>query len=359
MAGSHAAGVLLGLKGQKHFAAFGALKGLQMAGLKLKGESMHYLYVTDCAENGGIYRFLLKNGQPVFKEKTELNLPMYTVLKNNTAYVLLRGAPGQNGSLTTAPIKPNGSLGVFSAPVSTKGQVPCHLCVSKGQVYVVNYLSGNVVQMPNTVVTHSGHGVHPTRQTAAHTHFVFPSPDEQYILCVDLGLDTIFVYTRELQLVSTAAVPPGSGCRHFVFSQNGRWLYCVNELSSNISVFFYQNGMLTYQTTYNAFRQSVLNSTAAAIRLNGNYLYISHRGQDCISRFAVENEKLHFLENTPCGGHAPRDFNILGDYLYCANESGSLGILDLTGTSPSLCDSIPLGQDLLGINFYEGESNER
>ena len=90
-----------------------------MAGLKLKGESMHDLYVTDCAENGGIYRFLLKNGQPIFKEKTELNLPMYTVLKNNTAYVLLRGAPGQNGSLTTAPIKPNGSLGVFSAPVST------------------------------------------------------------------------------------------------------------------------------------------------------------------------------------------------------------------------------------------------
>ena len=124
-------------------------------------------------------------------------------------------------------------------------------------------------------------------------------------------------------------------------------------------MFFYQNGTLTYQTTYNAFRQSVLNSTAAAIRLNGNYLYISHRGQDCISRFAVENEKLHFLENTPCGGHALRDFNILGDYLYCANESGSLGILDLTGTSPSLCDSIPLGQDLLGINFYEGESNER
>ena len=76
MAGSHAAGALLGLKGQKHFAAFGAVKGLQMAGLKLKGESMHDLYVTDCAENGGIYRFLLKNGQPIFKEKTELNLPM-------------------------------------------------------------------------------------------------------------------------------------------------------------------------------------------------------------------------------------------------------------------------------------------
>lgn len=316
---------------------------------------MNYLYVTDCAENGGIYCFALKNGQPLLCEKKSLHRPMYTVLKNQQAYVLLRGAEGQNGSLVTAPLLAGGKLGNFSQPVSTNGQVPCHLCVSKGEVYVANYISGNVVKMPNTVVSHRGHSVHPTRQTAAHTHFVFPTPREDYILCVDLGLDTVFVYTRELQPVSSAKVPLGSGCRHFVFSQDGAWLYCVNELSSDVSVFSYRAGRLTYQSTYRAFAAPPANSTAAAIRLCDNYLYISHRGTDCISRFSVQNGTLRFLENTPCGGHSPRDFNILNGFLYCANESGHLGIIDLSSSVPRLCSSMALGQSLLGINFYKGE----
>lgn len=315
---------------------------------------MDYLFGTDCAGNGGIYCFALKNGQPVLCGHTQLPLPMYTVLKNQTAYVLLRGPKGQNGSLVTAPILANGRLGPFSQPVSTKGQVPCHLCVSKGEVYVANYISGNVVKMPGTVVCHSGHSVHPTRQTAAHTHFVLPTPKEDYILCVDLGLDTVFVYTRELQPVSSAKVPPGSGCRHFVFSRDGAWLYCVNELSSDVSVFSYSSGRLTYRATYQAFAAPPANSTAAAIRLCGNYLYLSHRGANCISRFEAENGRLHFIENTPCGGESPRDFDILNNYLYIANESGHLGIIDLNGPAPKLCASMPLGQHLLGINFYKG-----
>ena len=82
----------------------------------------------------------------------------------------------------------------MTKPQSTKGIVACHLAESDGSIYCVNYLSGSVIKMPDTVDTHSGHGINPKRQDAPHTHYVCESPDGKYIFVTDLGIDKIFVY---------------------------------------------------------------------------------------------------------------------------------------------------------------------
>ncbi len=66
-------------------------------------------------------------------------------------------------------------------------------------------------------------------EDSAHTHFAAFSPDGNYILCTDLGLDTEFVYDSELNEISKENVPSGSGSRHLVFSENGKYVYCVNS----------------------------------------------------------------------------------------------------------------------------------
>ena len=219
------------------------------------------------------------------------------------------------------------------------GIVPCHLSVIDGDVYTVNYLSGNVVKIPDTVSAHSGRGPHPTRQTEAHTHFVSPTPDGKYVLCTDLGIDSIFIYTRNLEKVSVAKVPDGYGARHLAFSDDGKLVYCVNELISSVSVFDYDDGKLAYLDTYDCLPDFKEKNTAAAIRVNGKYLYISNRGADTITRLEINGKTLRLLENTPCGGKNPRDFLVVDDLVFCTNEfTNDVTVLKLKDGKPALTD---------------------
>ncbi len=312
---------------------------------------MNHLYITTCDKTGGIYHYIFADGQLEFREMLPLDRAMYTVLSGGKYYTLLRDLEKGDGfgGLVSGEIGTDGKILTPCAPISTRGIVPCHLAVEGEDVYGVNYLSGNLVCLPDTVVTHAGKSIHPTRQTEPHTHFVTLSPDKQYVLCVDLGVDTVFVYDRSLHEISKAKVPAGSGCRHLVFSECGNYVYCVNELSNDVSVFSFGGGVLELLDTYPAIPEFQGKSTAAAIRLRDGFLYISHRGADCISTFKAEGPKLTLLANSPCGGSAPRDFDIVGNYLVCANEGGSVSVLKREAGIPHLVNAMDLPGDPLCV----------
>lgn len=285
---------------------------------------MKHLYACACDAAGGVYHYVLQNGTLSFCDRLPLDRPMYMVIEGKKAYILLREIDGETheGGLVVCDLAADGGLTNVRPPVSTGGVVPCHLCVDGETAYVANYLSGSVAKIPGGLVTHEGQGVDASRQEAPHTHFVGKAPDG-YILCCDLGLDTVFTYDRSLKEVARATVPAGQGARHLAFSADGKWVYCVNEMGNTVTVFSYSDGRLERRKTY-APPGDFSGSTAAAIRLatrpEGNSLYISHRGADCVSRFGVEGERLEFLESIPCGGHSPRDIISDGEFVLCANE---------------------------------------
>ncbi|MBQ8649140.1 MAG: lactonase family protein [Clostridia bacterium] len=283
---------------------------------------MKHIYIASCVADGGIYHYIFNGGSLTLMDKTELDRPMYMVIRDGKMYVLLREIDSDThfGGLISFDIDGEGRLVNPSDVINTKGIVPCHLEVTEKGIYVVNYLSGNIVMLPDTVAAHSGKGVHPKRQEAPHTHFTMRSPDKKHILCTDLGIDTVFLYDENLNEQYTAKVPDGCGARHLCFSEDSRYLYCVNELSNDVSVFEYNGGKPILKGTYAAIPDFKGESTAAAIRIKDGYLYISNRGADTISRFKISGEKLTLLENTPCGGKSPRDFGIIDDYIFCTNE---------------------------------------
>lgn len=315
---------------------------------------MIHIYFTACSENGGIYHYTFSHGYLRFCESLTLDMPMYTLIKNRTAYILLRDMKRDDGygGLVTCNISQTGKMTDLSYVRSTHGIVPCHLCVTDNVIYIVNYLSGNIVKIPDTVINHYGKGINPERQEAPHTHFISESPDGKFILSTDLGLDTVFVYDKDLNEVSHASVPDGSGCRHLCFGENGRYVYCVNELSSDVSVFSFKDGIISYIKSFKAIPDYSGKSTAAAIRLNNGFLYVSHRGADCISRFKTDGENLVLIENTPCGGKSPHDFDIIDNHIFCANEGGTIGIIKLTDSKPILADSFKLAGNPLCVSFY-------
>ena len=292
---------------------------------------MRHIYILSCESNGGIFHYLFRDGKFEFIEKVQLDRPMYSIIRDKKLYAILREIDTEThfGGVLSFDIDTNGILIHPSRIQNTDGIVPCHLVVVDKKCYVANYLSGNIVKIGEKTVVHNGKGVHPTRQEAPHTHFVCASPNQNYIVCTDLGLDKIFVYDKDLNEKYSVDMPKGSGPRHLCFSNDVKFLYCVNELSNDVSVLEWNNGKPILKNTYSAIPNYHGDSTAAAIRIYNNRIYVSHRGADCISCFEIKNGTLELLWNTPCGGNSPRDFDIVEGYIICTNEGGNVSVLKL------------------------------
>lgn len=282
---------------------------------------MRDLYIASCAVDGGIYRYkMADDGSITFCDKTDADRPMFLAKANNKLYALLRAPFGSGESgMEVFDIDDDGKLNTTGEIYPTRGEVACHLWVEDEDVYAVNYVSGSVIKFPNKVDVHEGQGPNKIRQDKAHTHYTRVTPDKKYVCVTDLGLDTIFFYNRELELKFKVKVPEGHGARHIEFSEDGKYMYCVNELKATVSVFAYDGENTKLLGTYNTLPEDFKgDNTAAAIRLSGEYLYVSNRGYDGVTALRINGEGLIPESYTKLGKH-PRDINIFGDILVSTN----------------------------------------
>lgn len=284
---------------------------------------MYNLYFSSCDKDGGIYHYSFdEHNAPVFKEVYQCDSPMYAILgKNNKLRVILR-KPFEDGTsgIISYDICRDASLKNPTKPQTTKGVVACHLAESDGSIYCVNYLSGSVIKLPNTIDVHTGKGVNQPRQDMPHTHFVSPSPDGKYILVTDLGIDKIFIYDKNLKIISSVDMPSGHGPRHLAFHADGKTVFCVNELASTVSVLDYADGRLTLKGTTRPLAKSDGN-TAAAIRVTGNSVFVSHRGDDTITELVCDGALPSLKRTYSAYGKGPRDIWITKNTIICTNEN--------------------------------------
>ena len=316
------------------------------------------LYIACCAADGGVAHVLLHDDGTLEQAETvSLPSPMYFALENRRLHTLLCD-PFQTGEsgYTVVALGEDGALGETEKPVSTGGGEACFLSVVGENVYVANYQTGSVAKLsPNGdrfVRQHEG--------TSAHPHYIAPSPDGKFLLCADLGLDTVFTYDFALNPLFSAKTPKGHGPRHLVASPDGRFVYCVNEIGNTVTVFSYDSGRLTPLETVDALPFAHGESYAAAVRLHDGKLYVSHRGADCVTVFAADGERLTFEETVPCGGRWPRDFDLFGDFLVCTNEkSDSVTVLRKDGGEWAVCASLSLSRPLCVIGTMKQRRNER
>lgn len=296
--------------------------------------SQHFdFYIASCCEEGGIYQYRLQSdGKAEFINKTKCPKPMYMTAHNNRMYVLLR-APFENSSesgLIVYDIDSGGKLINPTKIISSKGEVACHLSVQDGCVYAVNYIPGSVIKFPDKLVRHHGRGINSERQNGPHTHFVGVTPDNKYICVTDLGLDSIFLYDKNLSYVDCVKACEGHGVRHIVFSEDGKYMFAVNELMSTVTAFSYDNGKLFPVDTKSCLPPDFKGeSTAAAIRIRKGDIFVSNRGHESISRMSFDGEQLSFALCIPCGGKTPRDFDFAGDFIIsCNQDSDNVAIIN-------------------------------
>lgn len=284
------------------------------------------IYIASCDKAGGVYHYqLFEDGRIERIRFIPMDRPMYMTIANHKLYVLLR-APFENSEsgMVVCDIHTTGGLTDPSSITSTKGKVACHILVDNETVYCANYLSGSIVKLPDTIVHHSGKSIDPIRQEGPHIHYVGLTSDKQCLCVTDLGLDKNFLYTKDLMAKSAVQLPAGHGPRHLAFHENGKTVFCVNELASTVSVMEYTDETLVLTDTVSALPVNFTGiNTAAAIRCNGNTVYTSNRGHDSVSVFTFSGNKLIFNHVIPTYGKGPRDFWIEDDLLVAANETGN------------------------------------
>lgn len=284
------------------------------------------VYIASCETDGGIYHYrYTPTGSLTFLDFTPLDRPMYMTVCDSKLFVLLRSAFEDNLSgLISFDIEKDGSLTNPSPIISTKGEVACHLTVKENNVYCVNYISGSVSKPPDKTVTHYGKGINPQRQSSPHTHFVGFTPDNKYLCVTDLGLDSIFMYDKDLNLINQYKVPVGHGARHLVFSDDGNYCFVANELKSTVSAFEYSDGHLKLISTQSCLPKNFKGiSTASAIRYHNGLIYVSNRGHDSISQLSFDGSKIKLLQTIDCHGKTPRDFIFIGNHIFCANQDSN------------------------------------
>ena len=277
------------------------------------------VYVASCVSDGGILRYRLSSdGTFTFVDKLDLPTPNYMVREGDVMYVTLQTPfpKSKEGGVIRLRIAEDGSLSTDGEVIPSGGTSTCHLAFEGTDIYLANYSSGSVTKVGNAPLCHNGRGVHPTRQEGPHCHCTFFSPDRRYVLVCDLGLDTVFVYDRDLKEVSRAKVPDGEGCRHLAFSKDGRFVYVLNELGCSVSVFTYDDGKLLYRSTLptRTYRAHEGPDKGSAIKLsrNGKYLFITNRGENEVVTLRVKGEKLRVVSRCDTEGDEPRDFSLLG-----------------------------------------------
>ncbi|WNR46279.1 lactonase family protein [Paenibacillus roseipurpureus] len=240
--------------------------------------------------------------------------------------------------------KTNGELTLLNQ-VNTLPATTCHIQLDNtnqvvmvasyhgGMVGLSPILSDGTLGMTADIQQHRGASLLPV-QDRPRAHSVFVDRANQYVGVCDLGLDKIILYKLDLakkQLIpqSEVSVAPGSGPRHFTFHPSYKFGYVINELSSTVTAFAYDEelGRLSEIQTIATLPDSYEGENACAdihVSPDGRFLYGSNRGHDSIVVYAIDevSGKLTIVEHASTLGKHPRNFGLSPDgrFVLVANK---------------------------------------
>ncbi|MGV2622807.1 UNVERIFIED_CONTAM: lactonase family protein [Halobacillus marinus] len=299
-------------------------------------------------ESKGVYQFTLDTEKKELgdvKLAAELNNPTYVTVSDDDQYLYAVAKDGEEGGVTAFSIGSDGGLTPLNRQFAA-GSPPCHVSVDRdtNTVVTANYHTTKIASYvtnedgslnpPASVVEHEGTGPH-ERQEKPHMHYAGFTPDEKYVIAIDLGSDRVISYAvndGKLDQVQVFKTAPGAGPRHITFHPNGKFAYVMTELSSDVLVLHYdeKDGSFTQKqaiTTIPETFEETNDGSAIHISSDGQFVYAGNRGHNSIAAYKVDQDsgELTFIEWTSTEGNWPRDFVLdpTEEFLIATNQKSN------------------------------------
>jgi 6-phosphogluconolactonase len=334
------------------------------------------------ASSKGIYAF---QWDPTAGELKELGLagesnnPTFIALSPDGKYLYAANEIDEyegekTGSVSAFSVDRSAAKLAHLNTVSSAGTGPCHVSVDQTgrAMFCANYSGGSAASFHieeagklSAAVSqfhYQGHGPVADRQEAPHAHRATVTPDNHHVLINDLGLDCIHIYRLDPATAKlTAGEPqqwtakPGSGPRALQFHPNGKWAYCLNELSSTVDVLAWdgKSGTLNSLQQVETVPKDYHGESAASeivIDHTGRFAYAAVRFWDRIVAFSIDpaTGKLTQIGVTSCGGKVPRHMTLdpTERWLLVANQaSDNIAVIQRdtqTGKLAQTGNSFPL-----------------
>lgn len=315
----------------------------------------YYLIVGSYApkESKGIYvfRFHPATGKADrVSTVSDIDNPTFLALSpdNNYLYAVSETKGGSGGGVCAYAFdRHTGSLRFLNKRLS-EGDNPCNIITdaSGKWVFVSNYTSGSLSVFPVEPdgslgpiaqhIQHEGHSV-TKQQSSAHVHCVMPAPGGRDVFVTDLGMDRVFTYELDARTGHLSPGNPpytpvraGSGPRHMIFSPDGRFMYLIQEIGGQVTVFRYTPGKLTQVQEVSNIPEGFQGRIWAAdlhLSPDGRFLYAANRDDlNDIVTYRVDKAtgKLTFVNRVPSGGKTPRNFALTpdGSFLLAGHKNG-------------------------------------
>ena len=314
-------------------------------------------YTAGNKNNAGIHIFNIDGGGRITKtgESDRINNPSYLAIEGGFLYSVMEefSPDGERaGGIAAYRIAGlDGRLEYLNRKI-TNQRGSCHLSVSDDGRYIAaaNYGEGSValfrrdedgtVGGVSDVYNMRGElGPNAERQERTHAHCAVFRGKELFV--ADLGTDLISCFTIADDKLSPSparsfAAAPGSGPRHIACA--GKYMLCVNELTSDVTVYSDEGDKFiklgTYPMLPDGFDRP---NTAAAIHVSpcGRFAFASNRGHDSVASYEIGTDgRLTPVSITPTRGAEPRDFSLTpdGKFLVAANQnSDTLTVFSVSG----------------------------
>lgn len=310
-----------------------------------------YIGTYTKGDSKGIYTFILDADSKKIldiKEVASIENPTYLAIDRTNKYLYSVSKQDNLGGVAAFSINNNsGDLTPINSQLS-EGPSPCHVSVDRKKNHVVSahYHRGTVelyeinkendnLKPPTSIIQHYGTGPNKERQEKPHVHYSGFTPDEKYIVVIDLGIDKLVTYQIQngtLKEVASLSVKSGSGPRHLEFHPNGKYAYLMTELSSEVITLSYNSeegsfSEIQYISTIPDHFTDNNQGSAIHVSSDGNFVYVSNRGHNSIASFKVSEDfgKLTLIEYTSTEGDWPRDFEIdpTEKFLIASNQESS------------------------------------
>lgn len=329
------------------------------------------IYIFDFDEN--TYKYNLK-----FHTENIIN-PSFISLSPDKKHLYSVNENGDKSTVTSFSIDEQSGILIEKDQRKTEGEDPCFLISDEENIIAANYSGGSINvfkrlddgKLSDVVqnVKFEGAGFDMKRQDKSHVHQVQFSPDQQYVLATDLGLDKIYLFkynkngNQILKKINEFDTKKGSGPRHIAFNKTGNIIYLVQELSGDLSVLGFKNGKIELLQEETLLSRKVrFNFRAADIHLSDDekFLYVTNRDDaDDITTFEILTDgKVKKIQQIKTTGRNPRNFAISPNnklVLIANQDTNRINIFSrdpASGELSSTKKSIPVCSPV-NVIFYE------